>query len=278
MARFSFGIFGQNSDELISGLDVKIKDGNSTIVADKSGNLSYTISDNGDGTYYVDSLPQALYTVYVGDSRQDELHNVFFSTETTNTHINDATKHRLINDSGTTASELFSASKINTLLATKSPTTHNHDSSYSATSHNHTGTYLDTGGNGVLITGSSASVDADANFEFSSGKLSIAQSYTGVSFVSTTNRIDQNLQALDSAIQSVDTSLGGSGTKKMVLESEVFYASSVEGNENTVAHRSYNEGSNTYKRKISFQFYKDATEDYLHVSGMCRAYLTGGAS
>jgi len=143
MSRFSFGIFGQNSDELISGLDVKIRDVNDTVIADKSGNLAHTIEDNGDGTYYVDSLPQSLINVYVGDSAQDELQNIFFPTEATADHISDDTKHRAINDVGTGATETFSNSKVNTLLASKSNTSHNHATEYATLGHDHDTDYAD---------------------------------------------------------------------------------------------------------------------------------------
>lgn len=270
MARFSFGIFGQNSDELISGLDVKISDdGGSSYIADKSGSLSYTITDNGDGTYYVDNLPQNLYTVYVGDSRQDELHNVFFTTEATNTHINDATKHREINDSGTSAIDLFSANKINTLLATKSATTHNHDADYSDINHNHDGDYADTGGNGITVTGTSIAVDGDSNFGFSAGKLTIPQSYSGNSYISPSSTIPQNLLALDSAIQGVDTSGAGS-TKKVVLPSEIFEAGNNTGDEATASFSVFKADGVTEEKKIVFQFYKDSIEDYLHVAGLIK--------
>lgn len=264
MARFSFGIFGQNSDELISGLDTKIQDSSGGIVADKSGNLTYTIHDNGDGTYYVDNLPQAIYTVYVGDSRQDELHNVFFATETTNTHIADDTKHRVINDSGTSATVLFSASKINTLLAGKSGTAHNHDTDYANAQHNHDGSYVASGGDGIAVSGGSASVDGDANFGFSAGKLTIPQSYSGASFISPSNTIPQNLNSLDSAIQSVDTSGAGS-TKKLILPSEVFEAGNNTGDEATASFSTYKADSVTYEKKIIFQFYKGGTEDYFNI-------------
>ena len=143
MSRFSFGIFGQNSDELISGLDVKIRDVNDTVIADKSGNLAHTIEDNGDGTYYVDSLPQSLINVYVGDSAQDELQNIFFPTEATADHISDDTKHRAINDVGTGTTETFSNSKVNTLLASKSNTSHNHATEYATLGHDHDTDYAD---------------------------------------------------------------------------------------------------------------------------------------
>ena len=48
---------------------------------------------------------------------------------TQDTHIADATKHRIINDSGTSATELWSASKINTELSGKAATSHNHSAS-----------------------------------------------------------------------------------------------------------------------------------------------------
>jgi len=40
------------------------------------------------------------------------------------THINDADKHRLINDSGTAVTDLWSGNKINSELATKAPSSH----------------------------------------------------------------------------------------------------------------------------------------------------------
>lgn len=46
------------------------------------------------------------------------------------THIGDATKHRLINDVGTLTTELFSASKIIAELGGKSDTSHNHTGVY----------------------------------------------------------------------------------------------------------------------------------------------------
>ena len=45
-------------------------------------------------------------------------------------HVIDDAKHRLINDTGTTTTELFSASKIISDLAGKSDTTHNHTGVY----------------------------------------------------------------------------------------------------------------------------------------------------
>lgn len=45
-------------------------------------------------------------------------------------HVIDVTKHRLINDAGTSTTELFSASKIISDLAGKSDTTHNHTGVY----------------------------------------------------------------------------------------------------------------------------------------------------
>ena len=45
---------------------------------------------------------------------------------TLDSHVADLSKHRIINDSGTSATELWSASKINTSLAGKSNTNHTH--------------------------------------------------------------------------------------------------------------------------------------------------------
>ena len=122
MARFSFGIFGQGTDELLAGMEISIKNASNTIVATTShSSQGSSITDNNDGTYYVDGLAYGLYSVYVGSSSvvQEELNNIWFGNEDVTTHLDNTTKHRTINDSGTGAYNLFSASKIISSLALK---------------------------------------------------------------------------------------------------------------------------------------------------------------
>ena len=66
-----------------------------------------------------------------------EFYNVNFPPAHSEITEDEAEKHRLINDSGTLATELYSAAKVIALLALKSATSHDHDSDYSADDHNH---------------------------------------------------------------------------------------------------------------------------------------------
>jgi hypothetical protein len=111
-SRFSFGIFGQGSGDLQPDLTIEIKTaGTSTSLASTSNN---TITDNGDGTYFCDTLATGKIDVYVAGALQDEMADQMVVTDDVKTHLDNTTKHRLIDDTGTSASALWSASKINT--------------------------------------------------------------------------------------------------------------------------------------------------------------------
>jgi len=275
MSRFSFGIFGQNSDELIAGLDVKIRDVNNTVIADKSGNLAHTITDNGDGTYYVDTLPQSLVSVYVGDSAQDELQNIFFPTEATTDHIDDDTKHRAINDAGTGATETFSNSKVNLLLASKSDTSHNHSNEYAPIVHDHDGDYVNEGGECISVDGSEADLNFDHNFVADPlNQLSIKQEYSGNQWVTETNRIDQNLQALDSILQGVEGVEGIGQIKVIANTNPVNWADDNVSDASPIDNPPewYESDGDPYVVKIQTKFYKGSTDNVIHISGECEGH------
>ena len=88
--RFSFGIMGQTTGELLSGLDIEIKDSsNNTKAATNPSAGQLQVIDNNDGTYYVDSLPTAMYTVWTSGAQQDELTNI--------SHIDDVGVNKINN-------------------------------------------------------------------------------------------------------------------------------------------------------------------------------------
>ena len=74
-------------------------------------------------------------------------------------HVIDDAKHRLINDTGTTTTELFSASKIISDLAGKSDTTHNHTGVYEPAD----ATILKDADIGVTVQGYSANTTIAGN-------------------------------------------------------------------------------------------------------------------
>lgn len=80
-----------------------------------------TVVDNGDGLYYVDALASGSYDVYVNDVLQTELENFFHSANDLTDHVDDADKHREIDDTAGAGDtiDLYSADKIVALLADK---------------------------------------------------------------------------------------------------------------------------------------------------------------
>jgi hypothetical protein len=111
-SRFSFGIFGQGSGDLQPDLSIEIKTaGTSTVLASTSAG---TIIDNGDGTYYSDSLSTGKIDVYVAGALQSEMEDQMVVSDDIKTHMDDTTKHRVIDDSagnGATT-KTWSANKI----------------------------------------------------------------------------------------------------------------------------------------------------------------------
>ena len=103
MARFSFGVFGQGSGDLQPDLHVAMKQSTVVKASTTPSGTELTVTDNGDGTYYVDALPSGNYDIYVAGALQDEMTNQLVLQEDIVTHQADATKHRLIVDSGTGA-------------------------------------------------------------------------------------------------------------------------------------------------------------------------------
>jgi|FLOH01.1.fsa_nt_gi hypothetical protein len=87
MARFSFALYDQSTDTLLAGETVLIKSVGGTALASTSG-TPILITDNGDGTYYVDDMPVNQITVYVGTAQvaQPELTNIPWDNGASVTH------------------------------------------------------------------------------------------------------------------------------------------------------------------------------------------------
>ena len=207
MARFSFGIFGQGTDELLAGMEISIKNASNTIVATTShSSQGSSITDNNDGTYYVDGLAYGLYSVYVGSSSvvQEELNNIWFGNEDVTTHLDNTTKHRTINDSGTGAYNLFSASKIISSLALKADdadlTSHTGD----ADKHreiNDLGTGVTDLWSGSKIMTYVTNKATFSSDDFAGGlgsDVTIKQDFNDQTILDNTKRLNQNLETLQS--------------------------------------------------------------------------------
>ncbi len=211
--RLPFGIFGQGTDELIAGLEVTIKrDSDNAVVArtHNPGGGEQQIEDNNDGMYYVDDLPTDTYSVFVGSDLvpQDELSHIFHPGDEIKTHINDASKHRIINDAGSEATDLWSAQKIVQELSSKASASHTHAGVYATAGHNHDADYLGLAeafattplaqGQDVinfLVQTANFSMDVSDGY-----RLKLNQSFSDESILTSNASLCNNMEALQSAI------------------------------------------------------------------------------
>ncbi len=215
MARFSFGIFGQDSNDLLSGQLVKIKNVTSGVfVASTSPEgAQLQLTDNNDGTYFVDGLPSGLYSVYVNSDTnvQEELQNIPFFNEDFLTHLNNSAIHRSINDAGISATDLWSAAKIIASLALKADATAlaaltSTVAGKADAEHSHSG-YLPASG-------------VSADFQIESNELSFKPNFTLQTILSNTMNLNQNLELLQAAIESLSGSIGSGGGGYRVVYSD----------------------------------------------------------
>ncbi len=239
--RLPFGIFGQGTDELIAGLEVTIKrDSDGAVVArtHNPGGGEEQIEDNNDGTYYVDNLPTADYSVFVGSDLvpQDELSGIphVLASDVTG-HISDATKHRTINDTGSASTDLWSAQKIVQQLSGKADTGHSHAGVYSPVSHNHDSTYL---GKTLAFATTPLAEGQDvidfliqtANFSLDNAdgyRLKLIQTFTDETILTNGAPLCDNLQALQEAI------LGGE-VQNVALQPRSSALPAIEANEGKI--------------------------------------------
>lgn len=219
-------------------LSLEIKNRSSVVVATSIGGAGpLFIQDNGDGTYYCDALASDYLTVYDSGSAVDGLENFAFVGQDILDHLGDvnphpayvysildingqfegisggkqevdwarvvgskptdhsdlvddeATKHRLINDAATGATDLWSASKIDSDRANS------------------------TGGTGLTEEASSKlAVDFNAeDMEIVASKLRIRQSFSSENFIDPSWSLNQNLSAVDAALNRHEEALQDSG-------------------------------------------------------------------
>lgn len=131
-----------------------------TLIADldieEAALVAHQASDDHDGRYFTETeltngqLDSRYYTkTNVQTSGQASVHAGNLTNKNAINHSdltdNEADKHRLINDAGSGATELWSASKISTQLGGKSDNGHNHNSSYSGLWHDHDSRYYTEG-------------------------------------------------------------------------------------------------------------------------------------
>jgi len=207
MARLSFGIFGQDSNSLLSGLLVKIKDVDSGVFVASTNpeGAQLRIYDNNDGTYFVDGLPSGLYSVYVNSETnvQEELQNIPFYNEDVKAHMNNLAIHRSINDTGAGANDLWSAAKIMSELAVKAS----------------------QGDLEILETEVSGKADevhshdylpatqVSSDFAIENGVLKYKPSFSIESILSESKSLNQNLELLQAAILNV---VSGGGNRRQL--------------------------------------------------------------
>ncbi len=119
--RFSFAIMGQSSTELISGLSIEVKDTGGTIKASTVPNTGQLlVTDNNDGTYYVDGLSTGKYDVFTNGVIQNELKNVPFVSDAGIAKIDSALTTTDLKTSATNdATVVWAGSLLTTQLAGK---------------------------------------------------------------------------------------------------------------------------------------------------------------
>jgi len=216
MARLSFGLMGQQVNDLLAGIAVKVFDEQSqAFVAstNEADGYPYQVEDNNDGTYYVDGLPLGLYSVYVGSDQvpQDELSFFAFFNEEGISHIKDADDngarvwHHRIDDATPDAQKLYSSQRVEARLDEKadmnalndySPLTHNHDADYAGISHNHDADYAGNNHN------HNDQFHVDDFYIDTNGKIRVNLIFNDPSILSTSKTLSQNLERLENAIRN----------------------------------------------------------------------------
>ena len=121
MTRLSFAIFGQSSDDLLTGLSIDIYDASNNLVAKSvPDNNELLVNDNNDGTYYVDGLPTGEYSVNTDNIPQDELKNIpFISSDGLTTIANGLTTSDIATTATNSNAKVWGGALLTTQLALK---------------------------------------------------------------------------------------------------------------------------------------------------------------
>lgn len=215
--RNSISIFGQTNNELLLGVEIKIKDvATDVFVASTSPEVGQIqIHDNNDGTYYFDVTESFKGTVYVGSNLtpQDEMTGVMFygddlldHLKTDGIHLTVAEKAKVENLPTDTASEI---SALNTALGSKASA-----SELSTLASALDGKASATPGTGMKAeTGNKLAPDLNSNFfEIDEdGKIVIKQQFADESILSNAKTLIENLMLLQAAIQNI-SGVGSGGS------------------------------------------------------------------
>ena len=271
MARFSFALTGVITDELLSGLLVKVKNettGQFVASTDPEESQLHVI-DNNDGAFFVDGLPSGLYSVYVNSDTnvQEELQNIPFLNEDIITHLNNLALHRQINDTGVSATATWSAAKIIAMLALKGDLSALNALASTVAlkadgDHSHSG-YLPASG-------------VSGDLQISSGVLGFKPNFTIEEILSNNKGLNQNLERLQTAIStlaSVAGSVGESPTNTNIFKTSrriVFTnghdsCASKSDHSNIVDVAPWVESGASYATKIKHYFYPKSGDRWLVV-------------
>ena len=217
------------------------------------------IVDNGNGSYTV-AAGLAYQTIAIAfnstTAAETGYENIQWDGDDVHTHLDNLTKHRLINDSGTTTTVLLSASKIIATYLAKT------DIDGTTVGLNGDGELevKDSGiGNDKLGTAAVETINVkDANitvakinydtndFEADGTKLSIKQSFSDETFINEDKSLNENLNNINNALVKHNTALNNTGNNldafhyNTIYNEDVAVASGVSGNEASFNYTEYN--------------------------------------
>lgn len=215
--RNSISIFGQTNNELLLGVEIKIKDDITGVfvASTNPAGEQIQIHDNNDGTYYFDVTASFKGTVYVGSNLtpQDEMTGVMFygddlldHLKTDGIHLTVAEKTKVANLPNDTIEEI---ALLESGLSGKASA-----AALSALSSVVDGKASATPGTGMKTeTGSKLAPDINSDFFDidSNGKIVIKQQFADNSILSNSKTLIENLMLLQAAIQNI-TGVGSGGS------------------------------------------------------------------
>lgn len=216
--RNSISIFGQTNNELLLGVEIKIKDvATDVFVASTSPEVGQIqIHDNNDGTYYFDVAETFKGTVYVGSNltAQDEMTGVIFYGDdllshlsTAGIHLTAAEKTKVGNLPDNTQDEIDT---LTAALAAKAAA-----SALAALETEVDGKASATPGTGMKAeAGSKVGINFDSSYfdtDSSTGALKIKQQFADNAILSNTKTLVENLMLLQAAIQNI-SGVGSGGS------------------------------------------------------------------
>lgn len=215
--RNSISIFGQTNNELLLGVEIKIKDvATDVIVASTNpAGEQIQIHDNNDGTYYFDATESFKGTVYVGSNLtpQDEMTNVMFYGDDLLSHLQTEGIHLSIEEKAKVAklpddTESEIASIVSALAGKASA------ANLAALSSALDGKASATPGTGMKSE-SGSKLAPDLNSDYfdvdSNNKIKIKQQFADESILSNAKTLIENLMLLQAAIQNI-SGVGSGGS------------------------------------------------------------------